>query len=102
MLKYSAACKKFQQAKKPVDLKDVVKENTQMSHRVSSTLSEIQRRLDFGLGTIKTASFLTDERKHQLSLNARLDQIEIFTNQFQQKLEYLEELAFSLVERRIP
>ena len=84
---------------KPVDLKDVVKENTQMSHRVSSTLSEIQRRLDHGLGTIKTASYFSDERKHQLSLNARLDQIDLFTSEFQQKLEYLEELALTLVKR---
>ena len=98
MLKYSSTCKKFHQAKKPVDLKDVVRENTQMNIRLSSGLSEIQRRLDFGLGTIKTASYLPDEQKRQLSLNARIEQIEHITDDCQNKLEYLEKLASSLVE----
>jgi hypothetical protein len=100
MLKYSSACKKFHQAKKPVDLKDVVKESTQMNNRLSTTLSDIQRRLDMALGTSKPASYLSDEQKRQQSLSARIEQIEHITNDFEHKLDYLEHLALTLVENR--
>ena len=100
MLKYSSACKKFQQAKKPVDLKDVVKESTQMNNRLSTILSDIQRRLDMALGTSKPASYLSDEQKRQQSLSARIEQIEHVTNDFEHKLDYLEHLALTLVENR--
>ena len=98
MLKYSAACKKFQQAKRPIDIKDVVKENTQMNNRLSLMLNDVQRRLDFVLGTAKPASYLSDEQKRQLSLTARIEKVEEFTDQFESKLTYLEQLALTLVE----
>lgn len=100
MLKYSSACKKFHQAKNPVDLKDVVKESTQMNNRLSTILSDIQRRLDMALGTSKPASYLSDEQKRQQSLSARIEQIEHVTNDFEHKLDYLEHLALTLVENR--
>lgn len=98
ILKYSAACKKFQQAKRPIDIKDVVKENTQMNNRLSLMLIDVQRRLDFVLGTSKPASYLSDEQKRQLSLTARVEKVEEITDQFESKLTYLEQLALTLVE----
>jgi hypothetical protein len=98
ILKYSSACKKFQQAKKPIDLKDVVTENTQMNNRLSTMLNDIQRRLDFALGTTKLASYLPDEQKRQLNLSARIEKVEQITNQFETKLNYLEQLAMTLNE----
>lgn len=98
MLKYSAACKKFQQAKRPIDIKDVVKENTQMNNRLSLMLNDVQRRLDLIFGTTKPASYLSDEQKRQLSLTARLEKVEEISHQFESKLTYLEQLALTLVE----
>jgi hypothetical protein len=99
ILKYSSSCKKFHQAKKPIDLKDVVTENTRMNSRLSLMLNDIQRRLDFVLGTSKPASYLPDEQKRQLSLSARIEKVEQVTNQFETKLNYLEQLAIALKER---
>ena len=97
-LKYASACRKFQQAKHPIDLKDVVNESTQMNNRVSIMLSDIQRRLDLTLGNTRSASYLSDEQKHHLSLSARIEHIERVTHQVASQLDYLEHLALSLVE----
>jgi hypothetical protein len=97
-LKYSVACKKFQQAKRPIDIKDVVKENTQMNNRLSMMLNDVQRRLDFVLGTTKPASYLSDEQKRQLSLSARIEKVEQIAYRFETKLTYLEQLALTLAE----
>jgi hypothetical protein len=101
ILKYSSSCKKFHEAKKPIDLKDVVTENTQMNNRLSIMLSDIQRRLDLSLGTTKPASYLPDEQKRQLSLSARIEKVEQITNHFETKLNYLEHLANSLTEKKL-
>jgi hypothetical protein len=99
ILKYSSACKKFHQAKNPMDLKDIVNENTQVNNRLSMMLNEIQRRLDLALGTTRPASYLSEEQKRQLSLSARIEKVEQVTNQFETKLNYLEQLAIALKER---
>lgn len=99
MLKYSVACKKFQQAKRPIDIKDVLKENTQMNNRLSLMLNDVQRRLDLIFGTTKPASYLSDEQKRQLSLTARIEKVEEITYQFESKLTYLEQLALTLIEK---
>ncbi|CAF3484628.1 unnamed protein product [Rotaria sp. Silwood1] len=98
ILKYSVACKKFQQAKRPIDIKDVVKENTQVNNRLSIMLNDVQRRLDLVLGTTKPASYLSDEQKRQLSLSARIEKVEQVANRFETKLNYLEQLALTLVK----
>ncbi len=99
ILKYSSACKKFQQAKTPIDLKDIVKENTLVTNRLSIMLNDIQRRLDLALGTTKPASYLSEEQKRQLSLSARIEKVEQLTNHFETKLDYLEQLALTLAEK---
>lgn len=69
-----------------------------MNNRLSIMLNDVQRRLDFVLGTTKTASYLSDEQKRQLSLSARIEKIEDIAFQFETKLTYLEQLALTLVE----
>lgn len=97
-LKYSVACKKFSEAKRPVDIKDVVKQNTQMNSRLSSMLNDVQRRLDLVLGTARPASYMSDAQKRQLSLSGRIEKIEEATKRFETKLNQLESLAASLVK----
>ena len=70
-----------------------------MNNRLSMMLNEIQRRLDLALGTSKTASYLSEEQKRQLSLSARIEKVEEITNQVETKLNYLEELARNLNEK---
>ena len=98
ILKYSSSCKKFHQAKNPIDLKEFVSENTQMNNRLTSSLNEIQRRLDFVLGNSRTASYLTDDEKRKSTLTARIENVERIVNQFESKLNYLEHLAMALAE----
>lgn len=98
ILKYSSSCKKFQEAKRPIDIKEVVRENTQMNNRLTMMLNDIQRRLDSVLGTSKPASFLPDEQKRQMSLTARIEKAEEKAYQFEEKLNYLEQLALSLIK----
>jgi hypothetical protein len=100
ILKYALACKKFDRAKQPVDLKDLVKENTQMNNRLSTTLNDIQRRLDSSLGTTKTTSSFIDEHKRPLSLTTRIEHIEQITSRCETQLNYLEDLALKFVENR--
>lgn len=96
-LKYASACKQFQQAKTPIDLKDVLKENNQTNNRLSIMLNDIRRRLDLALGTTKPASYLSEEQKRQLSLSARIESVEKLTNHVEMKLNYLEQLAENLI-----
>ena len=98
MLKYSIACKKFQDAKRPIDIKDLVKENTKMNNRLSVMLNEVQRRLDFTLGTTRTASFLSDEEKRKTTLIARVENVETLADRLQSQLTQLEQLAIKLVK----
>lgn len=95
-MKYAAACRDFQRAKTPIDLKDVVKESNQTNNRLSIMLNDIHRRLDLALGTSKPASYLSEEQKRQLSLSARIETVEQLTNHVEMKLNYLEQLAEKL------
>lgn len=98
VIKYASACKKFHHAKHPMNINEVVHENNQMTNRVSIMLNDIQRRLDLALGTKKVAQYLPDDQKRQLSLSARIEYVEKLTNQFESKLNYLEQLATNLIE----
>ncbi|CAF2172618.1 unnamed protein product [Rotaria magnacalcarata] len=98
ILKYSCACRKFHRAKHPVNLNEVVHENTQMTNRLSAILNDIQRRLDLTLGTKKPAPHLVVEEKRQISLSARIEAVEHVAIRFESKLNYLERLALNLSE----
>ncbi|CAF1532183.1 unnamed protein product [Didymodactylos carnosus] len=77
MIKFHAAKRKFQQAHKPYDFKDIMDENAQGNLKVMYTLAEIQRRLDQTLGLPKTYPLvLTDKQREQLTLNAKVQRLE--------------------------
>ncbi|CAF0821600.1 unnamed protein product [Didymodactylos carnosus] len=99
LLKYSSACRKFQQAKRPIDIKDVVHEHTQINHRLSIMLNDVQRRIDLALGTTKLAGFLSNEEKRQQSLSARIEKVEMLTSHLESNLDYLEQLTRSLAQK---
>lgn len=77
VIKYHAAKRKFLQAHKPYNFKDIMDENAQGNLKVMYTLADIQRRLDQTLGLPKSYPLvLSDKEREQLTLNAKIQRIE--------------------------
>ncbi|CAF0926301.1 unnamed protein product [Adineta steineri] len=78
IIKYHVAKRKFRQAHKPYNFKDIMDENAQGNLKVMYTLADIQRRLDQTLGLPKTYPFiLSDKDREQLTLNGKVQRLEI-------------------------
>ena len=77
VIKYHAAKRKFRQAHKPYDFKDIMDENAQGNLKVMYTLADIQRRLDQSLGLPRSYPIaLSDKDRDQLTLNAKVQRLE--------------------------
>ena len=77
VIKYHAAKRKFRQAHKPYDFKDIMDENAQGNLKVMYTLADIQRRLDQSLGLPKSYPIvLSDKDREQLTLNSKVQRLE--------------------------
>jgi hypothetical protein len=77
VIKYHVAKRKFRQAHKPYDFKDIMDENAQGNLKVMYTLADIQRRLDQTLGLPKAYPIiLSDKEREQLTLNAKVQRLE--------------------------
>ncbi|CAF0765323.1 unnamed protein product [Adineta ricciae] len=77
IIKYHVAKRKFRQAHKPYDFKDIMDENAQGNLKVMYTLADIQRRLDQSLGLPKAYPLvLSDKDREQLTLNAKVQRLE--------------------------
>jgi hypothetical protein len=77
VIKYHAAKRKFRQAHKPYDFKDIMDENAQGNLKVMYTLADIQRRLDQSLGLPKSYPIvLSDKDREQLTLNGKVHRLE--------------------------
>lgn len=77
IIKYHVAKRKFRQARKPYDFKDIMDENAQGNLKVMYTLADIQRRLDQSLGLPKAYPLvLSDKDREQLTLNAKVQRLE--------------------------
>jgi hypothetical protein len=78
IIKYHVAKRKFRQAHKPYDFKDIMDENAQGNLKVMYTLADIQRRLDQSLGMPKSYPFvLSDKDREQMTLNAKVQRLEM-------------------------
>ncbi|CAF0848458.1 unnamed protein product [Rotaria sordida] len=77
VIKYHVAKRKFRQAHKPYNFKDIMDENAQGNLKVMYTLADIQRRLDQTLGLPKSYPIvLSDKEREQLTLNAKVQRLE--------------------------
>ena len=98
VIKYHVAKRKFRQAHKPYDFKDIMDENAQGNLKVMYTLADIQRRLDQTLGLPKAYPIVLSDKDHEpLTLNAKVQRLEIkltgLERQTNRVISLLEELC---------
>ncbi|XP_054721247.1 potassium voltage-gated channel subfamily KQT member 1-like [Uloborus diversus] len=73
-IKYFVARRKFQQARKPYDVRDVIEQYSQGHLNMMVRIKELQRRLDHTLG--KPGSYLTEKGMKPMTIGARLHRME--------------------------
>ncbi|XP_028813717.1 potassium voltage-gated channel subfamily KQT member 1 [Denticeps clupeoides] len=86
-MQYFVARRKFQQARKPYDVRDVIEQYSQGHLNMMVRIKELQRRLDHTLG--KPGMFLPEKGidKEYYTVGARLIRLEDKVSQIDQKLE---------------
>ncbi|XP_069048175.1 potassium voltage-gated channel subfamily KQT member 1 [Lepisosteus oculatus] len=86
-MQYFVARRKFQQARKPYDVRDVIEQYSQGHLNMMVRIKELQRRLDHSLG--KPGMFLSEKGldKGYYTVGARLIRLEDKVTQMDQKVE---------------
>ncbi|XP_061466148.1 potassium voltage-gated channel subfamily KQT member 1 isoform X2 [Rhineura floridana] len=98
-MQYFVAKKKFQQARKPYDVRDVIEQYSQGHLNLMVRIKELQRRLDQSIG--KPSLFISVSEKNKdrgnNTVGARLNRVEDKVVQMDQKLNLITELLHHLV-----
>ncbi|XP_067902928.1 potassium voltage-gated channel subfamily KQT member 1 [Heterodontus francisci] len=98
-MQYFVAKKKFQQARKPYDVRDVIEQYSQGHLNLMVRIKELQRRLDQSLG--KPTLFLSVSEKSQdrgkNTIGARLNRVEEKVAHMDQKLNTITDMLQHLV-----
>nr|O73925.1 RecName: Full=Potassium voltage-gated channel subfamily KQT member 1; AltName: Full=IKs producing slow voltage-gated potassium channel subunit alpha KvLQT1; AltName: Full=KQT-like 1; AltName: Full=Voltage-gated potassium channel subunit Kv7.1 [Squalus acanthias]CAA11526.1 KvLQT potassium channel [Squalus acanthias] len=98
-MQYFVAKKKFQQARKPYDVRDVIEQYSQGHLNLMVRIKELQRRLDQSLG--KPTMFLSVSEKSQdrgkNTIGARLNRVEEKFVHMDQKLNTITDMLHHLV-----
>ncbi|XKL60275.1 hypothetical protein PGB90_001291 [Kerria lacca] len=93
-IKYFVARRKFQQARKPYDVRDVIEQYSQGHINMMVRIKELQRRLDQTLG--KPGSYLAEFDRsgnvQQMTIGARLCRVENQLEKVDTKLDQLKQL----------
>ncbi|KAH7718864.1 potassium voltage-gated channel subfamily KQT member 1-like isoform 2 [Aphelenchoides avenae] len=85
-IKYFVARRKFQQARKPYDVRDVIEQYSQGHLNLMVRIKELQRRLDQTLG--KPGQYQTNGRKsHSMTIGARLTRVEMQMTAMDRKMD---------------
>uniref|UniRef100_A0A915DLJ4 Potassium voltage-gated channel subfamily KQT member 1 n=1 Tax=Ditylenchus dipsaci TaxID=166011 RepID=A0A915DLJ4_9BILA len=85
-IKYFVARRKFQQARKPYDVRDVIEQYSQGHLNMMVRIKELQRRLDQTLG--KPGQYQTTGRKsYSMTIGARLTRVEMQLNSMDRKMD---------------
>ncbi|XP_014666856.1 PREDICTED: potassium voltage-gated channel subfamily KQT member 1-like [Priapulus caudatus] len=97
-IKYFAARKKFQQARKPYDVRDVIEQYSQGHLNMMVRIKELQRRLDQTLG--KPGSYIApgERGKQIMTIGARLLRVENQVISMDKKLDRIIAMLSHLVE----
>ncbi|KAM8807858.1 potassium voltage-gated channel subfamily KQT member 1 [Eudromia elegans] len=98
-MQYFVAKKKFQQARKPYDVRDVIEQYSQGHLNLMVRIKELQRRLDQSIG--KPSLFISVSEKSKdrgnNTVGARLNRVEDKITQMDQKLNLITDLLHHLV-----
>uniref|UniRef100_A0A8C2U8S4 Potassium voltage-gated channel subfamily KQT member 1 n=1 Tax=Coturnix japonica TaxID=93934 RepID=A0A8C2U8S4_COTJA len=98
-MQYFVAKKKFQQARKPYDVRDVIEQYSQGHLNLMVRIKELQRRLDQSIG--KPSLFISVSEKSKdrgnNTIGARLNRVEDKVTQMDQKLNLITEMLHRLV-----
>ncbi|KAI1727968.1 KCNQ voltage-gated potassium channel domain-containing protein [Ditylenchus destructor] len=85
-IKYFVARRKFQQARKPYDVRDVIEQYSQGHLNMMVRIKELQRRLDQTLG--KPGQYQTSSKKpYSMTIGARLTRVEMQLNSMDRKMD---------------
>ncbi|XP_039206683.1 potassium voltage-gated channel subfamily KQT member 1 isoform X7 [Crotalus tigris] len=98
-MQYFVAKKKFQQARKPYDVRDVIEQYSQGHLNLMVRIKELQRRLDQSIG--KPSLFISVSEKNKdrgnNTVGARLNRVEDKVVQIDQKLNLITDLLHRLL-----
>ncbi|XP_019407243.1 PREDICTED: potassium voltage-gated channel subfamily KQT member 1 isoform X2 [Crocodylus porosus] len=98
-MQYFVAKKKFQQARKPYDVRDVIEQYSQGHLNLMVRIKELQRRLDQSIG--KPSLFISVSEKSKdrgnNTVGARLNRVEDKITQMDQKLNLITDMLQHLV-----
>ncbi|KAM9015172.1 potassium voltage-gated channel subfamily KQT member 1 isoform 2-T2 [Ara ararauna] len=101
-MQYFVAKKKFQQARKPYDVRDVIEQYSQGHLNLMVRIKELQRRLDQSIG--KPSLFISVSEKSKdrgnNTIGARLNRVEDKVTQMDQKLNLITDMLHHLVSCR--
>ncbi|XP_074663166.1 potassium voltage-gated channel subfamily KQT member 1-like isoform X2 [Tubulanus polymorphus] len=86
-IRYFVARRKFQQARKPYDVRDVIEQYSQGHLNMMVRIKELQRRLDQTLGKPGTWFASIDRDKQKMTIGARLARVENQVNKLDQKMD---------------
>ncbi|KAJ8031925.1 Potassium voltage-gated channel subfamily KQT member 1 [Holothuria leucospilota] len=99
-IRYLVAKRKFQQARKPYDVRDVIEQYSQGHLNMMVRIKELQRRLDQTLGKPGAQYHASDRRKH--TLFARMNLVEDRTKMMDAKLDHCTRMLHLLLEQTSP
>ncbi|CAM9492387.1 unnamed protein product [Bubo scandiacus] len=101
-MQYFVAKKKFQQARKPYDVRDVIEQYSQGHLNLMVRIKELQRRLDQSIG--KPSLFISVSEKNKdrgnNTIGARLNRVEDKVTQMDQKLNLITDMLHHLVSHQ--
>ncbi|KAM5247890.1 potassium voltage-gated channel subfamily KQT member 1 isoform 2-T2 [Ctenodactylus gundi] len=98
-MQYFVAKKKFQQARKPYDVRDVIEQYSQGHLNLMVRIKELQRRLDQSIGKPSLFIPISEKSKDRGSntIGARLNRVEDKVTQLDQKLVVITDLLHQLL-----
>ncbi|XP_070620873.1 potassium voltage-gated channel subfamily KQT member 1 isoform X3 [Erythrolamprus reginae] len=98
-MQYFVAKKKFQQARKPYDVRDVIEQYSQGHLNLMVRIKELQRRLDQSIGKPSLFISLSEKNKDRgtNTVGARLNRVEDKVVQIDQKLNLITDLLHRLL-----
>uniref|UniRef100_A0A6I8RKL0 Potassium voltage-gated channel subfamily KQT member 1 n=1 Tax=Xenopus tropicalis TaxID=8364 RepID=A0A6I8RKL0_XENTR len=98
-MQYFVAKKKFQQARKPYDVRDVIEQYSQGHLNLMVRIKELQRRLDQSLGKPSLFLSVSDKVKDKGSntIGSRLNRVEDKVTQMDHKLNLITDMLHHLV-----